>query len=277
MKVIYKVIKEWSSLSGVHYNDINSADIHHKASAKVSEEWCCEKVSDGPLSIYLANSHQGHKKMKAFHNKGWGYLSLMEEIFPKCWATGGMAHHGTAGAPPGAPPSAALGAAGNNSTSNVPSSNTIHHPSTLNQCLPATIVSGAPLTISWSESAGTKCSHSMIFPDNSASRITSPSHLFSSLQHHSTASSTHVSKCSQTSATSQAATMGVKGQDPNLLIMVNQVNSTIHALHDTIMKGFKDKLTVVSEAIKALYSISGFMEKPSKIPELGMVDRKSVV
>ena len=74
MKVIYKVIKEWSSLSGVHYNDINGADIHDKALAKVFEEWCCEKVSYGHLSIYLANLHQGHKKMKAFCNKGWGLL-----------------------------------------------------------------------------------------------------------------------------------------------------------------------------------------------------------
>ena len=103
MKVIYKVIKEWSSLSGVHYDDINSADIRDEALAKVFEEWCREKVSYGPLSIYLANSHQGHEKMKAFRNKGWGYLSLMEEIFPEGWATGGMAHCGTAGAPPGAP------------------------------------------------------------------------------------------------------------------------------------------------------------------------------
>ena len=96
MKVIYKVIKEWSSLSGVHYVDINSADICDEASAKVFKEWCCEKVSYGPLSIYLANSHQGHEKMKAFHNKGWGYLSLMEEIFPEGRATGGRAHRGTA-------------------------------------------------------------------------------------------------------------------------------------------------------------------------------------
>ena len=209
MKVIYKVIKEWSSLSGVHYDDINGANIRDKASAKVFKEWCREKVSYGPLSIYLANSHQGHKKMKAFHNKGWGYLSLMEEIFPECQATGGRAHRGTAGAPPGAPPGAALGAASDNSTSNVPSSDAVHHPSTSNQHLPAaiassapstimptTIVSGAPSTVSWSESAGTKCSHSMISPDDSASGITSPSHLFSSPQHRSTASSTHVSKCS---------------------------------------------------------------------------------
>ena len=65
--------------------------------------------------------------------------------------------------------------------------------------------------------------------------------------------------------------MGVKGQDPNSLIMVNQVNSAIHALRDTITMGFKDKLTVVSEATKALYNIPGFMEKPSKIPKLGMI------
>ena len=73
------------------------------------------------------------------------------------------------------------------------------------------------------------------------------------------------------SATSQAATVGVKEQDLNLLIMVNQVNSAIHALHDTITTGFKDKLTIVSDATKVLYDIPGFMEKPSKIPELGMV------
>ena len=175
MKVIYKVIKEWSSLLGVHYDDINGADICDEVSAKVFEEWCREKVSYGPLSIYLANLHQGHEKMKAFHNKGWGYLSLMEEIFPKGRATGGRAHRGTAGAPPGAPPGAALGAASDNSTFNVPSSDAIHHPSTSNQRLPAaiassapstimpaTIVSGAPSTVSRSESAGTKCSHSMI-------------------------------------------------------------------------------------------------------------------
>ena len=65
--------------------------------------------------------------------------------------------------------------------------------------------------------------------------------------------------------------MGVKEQDLNSLIMVNQVNSAIHALHDTIMMGFKDKLTIVSDATKALYDIPGFMEKPSKIPKLGMV------
>ena len=194
MKVIYKVIKEWSSLSGVHYDDINGADIRDEALAKVFEEWCREKVSYGPLSIYLANSHQGHEKMKAFCNKGWGYLSLMEEIFPEGWATGGRAHCGTAGAPPGAPPGAALGATSNNSTSNIPSSDAVHHPSTSNQHLPAAITSSAQSTISQSESAGTKCSHSMISPNDSASRIMSPSHLFSSLQHCSTASSTHVSK-----------------------------------------------------------------------------------
>ena len=207
MKVIYKVIKEWSSLSGIHYDDINGADIHDEASAKVFEEWCCEKVSYGPLSIYLANLHQGHEKMKAFHNKGWGYLSLMEEIFPEGRATGGRAHHGIAGTPPGAPPGAALGAASDNSTSNIPSSDAVHHPSTSNQRLPAaiassalltimptTIISGAPLTVSRSESAGTKRLHSMISPDDSASGITSPSHLFLSPQHCSTASSTHMSK-----------------------------------------------------------------------------------
>ena len=80
-----------------------------------------------------------------------------------------------------------------------------------------------------------------------------------------------MSKHSQTSTALQAVTVGVKKQDPNLLIMVNQVNSAIHALHDTIMTGFKDKFTIVSDTTKVLYDIPGFMEKLSKTPKLGMV------
>ena len=99
------------------------------------------------ISIYLADLHQGHEKMKVFRNKGWGYLLLMEEIFPEGWATGDRTHCGTAGAPlAGAPPGAALGAASDN-TPNVPSSDPVHHSSTLNQHLPATIASSAPLTV----------------------------------------------------------------------------------------------------------------------------------
>ena len=95
------------------------------------------------MSIYLADLHQGHEKMKAFRNKGWGYLLLMEEIFPEGRATGDRTHCSTAGAPPGAPPGAALGAASDN-TPNIPSSDPVHHSSTLNQRLPATIASSAP-------------------------------------------------------------------------------------------------------------------------------------
>ena len=53
MKVIYRVIKEWSSLLGVHYNDINGANICDEGSAKVFEEWCCIKVSYCPLCLSI--------------------------------------------------------------------------------------------------------------------------------------------------------------------------------------------------------------------------------
>jgi hypothetical protein len=45
MKAIYLVIKEWlERVSGVHYNDINGADICNGESAKVFDEWVAGKV-----------------------------------------------------------------------------------------------------------------------------------------------------------------------------------------------------------------------------------------
>ena len=133
------------------------------------------------VSSYLADLHQGHKRMKLFCNKGWKYLSPMEDIFLKSWATWHRAYCGTtgiSGAPPGGPPGPIpaldsnpshfssgcpghtndqISSTGNNSALNALPCGIVHHPSTLSQCTPSTITSGILSTIFQSGSAGTKC------------------------------------------------------------------------------------------------------------------------
>ena len=93
MKVIYWVIKEWSSLLGVHYDDINGADIRDEASAKVFEEWCHEKVSYGPLSIYLANSRERHGYWLPTMGCGYGYLWVWVRVGTRVPMTQGTHTH----------------------------------------------------------------------------------------------------------------------------------------------------------------------------------------
>ncbi|KAI9570641.1 hypothetical protein HD554DRAFT_2037468 [Boletus coccyginus] len=85
MKLVYLMIKEWlEHVSGVHYDNINGADICDEVSAKVFDEWISQK---------------GYEKMKPFYNKGWRYYGLMQENFPEGGATGNATFCDTVGAP----------------------------------------------------------------------------------------------------------------------------------------------------------------------------------
>ncbi|KAN0073706.1 hypothetical protein V8E55_011960 [Tylopilus felleus] len=169
LKEYYTVIKAWTRKSGVHYDNINRANIRDDESAKVFDAFASEK---------------GHTKMKAFRNKGWEYFSAMEEIFPEEVSTGSASWRGSSGTlgtqppPPGTstsmpsssasaasqvvyPPTVATQPPGSTHSSSLP-----HHISPLTTSTPS--ITANPRV------AGKKRLYSSIFPPAEESSATSP-------------------------------------------------------------------------------------------------------
>ncbi|KAN0094782.1 hypothetical protein V8E55_003069 [Tylopilus felleus] len=205
LKEYYTVIKAWTRKSGVHYNNINRANIHDDESAKVFDAFASEK---------------GHTKMKAFHNKGWEHFSTMEEIFPEGVSTRSASWRRSSGTlgfqPPPPGPSTSMPSSSTGAASQVvylPTVTTQPPGSTHSSSLPHHISPSTTSTPSITANprvAGKKWLYSSVFLPAEESSITSPtsSPLFSV----SPPSSNHVlfhppsraSKCSQNSAAAKA-------------------------------------------------------------------------
>ncbi|KAG6375300.1 hypothetical protein JVT61DRAFT_3525 [Boletus reticuloceps] len=276
MKSIYVVIKAWiDHTSGIHYDEINGADIRDEGSAKVFDKWA---------------SGKGHEKIKLFHNKGWGYYGLMKDIFPEGAATGGGSYRSTV-AVPSAPSTTSPGhdelpinTVGASNPSNVSSHGVAYHLSTEDQhrsaiaAIPSPAHASNPLPVP-SVSQGTssvvsntgsnKCSYAMLSPDETGTH--SPSHLFSASQPRTKCSSLPPGSARKRSRTSASRVGAQEAQEVDWthLIMVNTVNNAIHSLRDTLSIGFRDRLTVVGDATKALYLIPSFSSDMDKVFAMG--------
>lgn len=225
--------------------------------------------------------------MKGFRNKGWGYFKTMEEIFPEGVSTGNASWRGSSGT---------LGL--QSSTQPVPSTSSPSHASNAAVTSHAAVVGAAathqltalPLphhttsstTTSPSVSTdpvGKKRAFSAVFPDEGNTTSPASSPLFSAppqVPLESTSSSIPSSRASKRSRPS--ATQVREEEQRNQLIMINSVQNTISGLRDTLFSTFRDELTVVHDASKALYLIPSFANDPQKLIALGefFADKENV-
>ena len=216
--------------------------------------------------------------MKNFCNKGWGYFSMMEEIFPEGGSTGNVSWRGSNGTlgpplyppppPPPLQPSASSGSTVPVSEAAVyaPTITTQHtdnaqaDPTRINIPTPATSVSAI------SKSAGKKRVHTMVFLDESNASSLPSSPLFSA-PHRPTESSPSVPPSMQgASKRSQKSALQTREDDQRAqMITISTMQNAISNLCDTLSATFRDELTVVHDATRALYLIPSFAADPEKI------------
>ena len=229
--------------------------------------------------------------MRAFRNKGWEYYDLFCEIYPEGSATGRYAYHGTIGATVATAASSSTtsqieGQLGNAASPDQSSLSAVYHPSVDSQqgiptlalshlpvphYIPATTLPHIPVSEampSIASRSSNKRSHTVLSQDES---VVASTQLFTGSVPLTNTSSVPDSgpagpkKRSRTSVSRTGATHGSQDENRNQLIAIHTMNSAIQNVRDTITTGFRNSLSVVSDATKELYNVPGFKSNSDKV------------